>query len=179
MSKETQRLLLMLVIGVCAGVAVVMLMKDDTNSEGAKDSSTAQGETVQLTDNSVKPATEYVQSMLPAAPEIPKNVREGLTVKDQQASRQVSATGFSVRGTAWIAIYDDQAGRPGWILGAARVHDGDTSITVDLLRPEGTTAGATYYAALLSDDGDDEFNRLTDLPPLSPDKVVIVSFMAN
>jgi hypothetical protein len=61
-------------------------------------------------------------------------------------------------------------------MGAKRVRAGDTSAKIDLLRP--TVQGQKYYVGILNDDGSEDFNRQTDLPPLSPDKVVIVYFGA-
>jgi hypothetical protein len=95
-------------------------------------------------------------------------------VLDQPQGDSVAVSGLAIVVTKWIAIYDEQDGKPGWILGAARVHEGDTTATVDLLRAD--VAERTYYAAILNDDGDSVFNRLTDLPPLSPEKVTVVRF---
>ena len=113
-------------------------------------------------------------ALFPIPPSIPANTRVGLSVFDQPQGDSVAVSGLAIVGTKWIAIYDEQDGKPGWILGAARVHEGDTTATVDLLRAD--VAGGTYYAAILNDDGDSVFNRLTDLPPLSPEKVTVVRF---
>ena len=114
---------------------------------------------------------------LPAGPEIPANRRIGLRVEDQAASTAVLVTGLDVAENHWLAVYDDQDGAPGWILGAARIHAGDTSTNIELLRS--TISGKKYYVAMLSDDGAESFSKKTDLPPLSPDKVLIAAFTAK
>lgn len=177
MTKQTQRLYLMLVIGILIGVSLVMLMKAPKTPE-PKINSTPSGATstedIILRSEDLK--REVLTAALPALSQIPNNVRVGLTVEDQVSGKTVTVSALDVIGSQWVAVYDDKDGRPGWILGATRVHEGDKTAVVELLRPEGTLSGHTYYAALLNDDGDAEFNRLTDLPPLSPDKIVIVKF---
>lgn len=177
MTKQTQRLYLMLVIGILIGVSLVMLVKAPKTPE-SKTNSTSPGATstddVLLRSEDLK--REVLTSALPSLSQIPNNVRVGLTVEDQVAGKSVTVSSLDIIGSQWVAVYDDKDGRPGWILGATRVHEGDKTAVVELLRPEGTLSGHTYYTAILNDDGDGEFNRLTDLPPLSPDKIVIVKF---
>ena len=176
MTKQTQRLYLMLVVGILIGVSLVMVTR--TSAPEITTSSTLSGATstddILLRSEALK--QEVITSALPPLAQIPNNLRVGLTVEDQSAGRTVTINSLDVVGSQWIAIYDDKDGRPGWILGAARVREGEKTSVVELLRPEGTISGHAYYAAILNDDGDDEFNRLTDLPPLSPEKIVIVKF---
>jgi hypothetical protein len=176
MQKQTQQLVLMLIIGILIGTGAVMVWKLDRGMETANsEHSTPLGGTTTLEDLSAPTQTiGHSAIMLPEGPQIPNNTRVGLSVVDQPAGKMVTVSNLSLSANYWVAIYDDSKGRPGWILGAARVRAGETSATIELLRP--TTSGGQYYAALLNDDGDDAFNRLTDLPPLSPDKVVIVAF---
>jgi hypothetical protein len=122
-------------------------------------------------------AVSIGQSSWPLPPAIPANLRVGLSVADQPAAPAVNVAGLSLTEMHWIGIYDDRDGHPGFIMGAKRVHPGDTLATVELLRP--TAQGGKYYAVILTDDGDDTFNRLQDIPPQSPDKVVMVSFRAQ
>ncbi|MDO8520899.1 MAG: hypothetical protein Q7S52_02175, partial [bacterium] len=142
------------------------------------DASTAEQLVTDTTGDSATPSLSG-SSGFPLPPSIPNNTRVGLSVSDQSAGKTVTVEGLAVSGTKWVAIYDDNGGRPGWILGARRVHEGDMTATIELLRPEGVVVGGVYYAAILNDDGDDTFNRLTDLPPLSPDKVTIVRWRAK
>lgn len=167
----------MLLIGVLIGVSLVMLWTKGGVRGEERERSTA--ERIETTETSDVPAESIAPSSaaLPLPPAIPDNTRTGLSVADQAAGRVVFVTGLSVTEKKWVAIYDDQGGKPGWILGARRVHAGDRETSVELLRA--TLSGAVYYVAILNDDGDDEFNRLTDLPPLSPDKVTVVRFKAQ
>lgn len=180
MSKSTRELVLMLVIGILIGWSLVMTWNARDGFWGGADSSTpsetvATGLPATTTNESIASGGEF-----PLPPSIPSNTRVGLTVLDQPAGKTVTVSGLEIpAGTKWVAIYDDKNGRPGWILGAARAHAGNTSAVVELLRAEGTISGQTYYAALHNDDGDDTFNRLTDLPPLTPEKVIVVRFMAK
>ena len=171
--------MLMLVIGVLIGMMGIMVWKTRSVSEGEHASNTTSsgaptGE-VQLATTST---TALSQARgLPAVPSIPKNTRMGLSVTDQFRGNTVSASALALTDNKWVAVYDERDGHPGWILGAARAHTGESSVVVPLLRP--TEVGKTYYVAILDDDGDDVFNRLADLPPLTPEKVVVVSFVVN
>lgn len=181
MTKQTQRLYLVLVIGILIGISLVMVKRTPSKAPEVKINSTPSGATstdeIMLRSEELK--KEITTSVLPALPQIPNNIRVGLTVEDQTAGRTVTVGSLDVVGSQWVAVYDDKGGRPGWILGAARVHEGDKTAVVELLRPEGTLSGQMYYVAMLNDNGDGEFNRLTDLPPLSQDKIIIVKFKAQ
>lgn len=172
----------MLVIGILIGASAVMVWNLRSSEKRMQyDSSTPTGvETVSAIPD-VVPASSVAHSLpsFPLPPSVPLNTRVGLSVPDQPAGKTVAVQNLSIAGTKWVAIYDDHDGKPGLILGATRLHEGNETATVDLLRPEGTISGGIYYAAILNDDGDEEFNRLTDLPPLSPDKVTIVRFIAK
>lgn len=165
----------MLFIGVFIGISAVMVWSS-SRSEVGKESSTPSGVEGEATVPSATSSASIAPSsaLFPLPPSIPANTRVGLSVLDQPQGVTIAVNGLSIVGTKWIAIYDDHEGKPGWILGAARVHEGDTTATVDLLRAD--VVGGTYYAAILNDDGDSVFNRLTDLPPLSPEKVTVVRF---
>lgn len=172
--------MLMLVIGVLIGTSAVMVWKlkggqtDVSVDESAR--STPSGTAMAPAEGSAT-TTTIGQSSWPLPPAIPANIRVGLSVADQPASAVVNVSGLALSEIHWIGIYDDREGHPGFIMGAKRVHPGDTLATVELLRP--TASGGKYYAVLLTDDGDDTFNRLQDIPPQSPDKVVMVSFAAQ
>ena len=178
MTKQTQQLVLMLVIGVLIGTTGVMAWKTRHAGEGeVVVNTTPKGATTSQESLIESHGTIAGAPGMPAAPQIPENSRVGLMVKDQAAGNSVSVEGLSLADNHWVAVYDDQDGHPGWIHGAARVHAGDTSAKIEMLRA--IDAGGKYYVAILGDDGDDTFNRLTDLPPLTPDKVVVVSFKAQ
>ncbi|MDO8520568.1 MAG: hypothetical protein Q7S52_00450 [bacterium] len=180
MGKNTRELFLMLTIGILIGVSAVMVWtRGGWPKDGGDDASTAEQMVTNTSNGSSAQSISASPLDFPLPPSIPDNTRIGLSVADQPAGKMVTVSSIEVVGTKWIAIYDDNDGKPGWILGARRVHEGDTTATVELLRQEGAVAGGTYYAAILNDDGDDAFNRLTDLPPLSPDKVTIVRWMVK
>ncbi len=177
MPKQTQQLVLMLIIGVLIGTTAVMAWKNRQVGVGTEVVNSTPTGASTSPENVIDKTTIGQAPGLPAAPQIPKNTRIGLSVNDQPAGNIVHISGLSLTENHWIAVYDDKDGHPGWIMGAARAHVGDTTAEIELMR--GNVSGGTYYAAILNDDGDDVFNRLTDLPPLSPDKVVVVSFVAE
>lgn len=172
----------MLIIGMLIGTSAVMVWNSRRSGGVAEsESSTPSGAEADnsLLDSASAVSISSSSVLLPLPPSIPANTRVGLSVLDQSAGKTVVVGNLAILGTKWVAIYDDHDGKPGWILGATRVHEGDMEATVEFVRPEGIISGGTYYAAILNDDGDGEFNRLTDLPPLSPDKVTIVRFIAK
>ncbi len=178
MQKQTQQLVLMLIIGVLVGTTGVMAWKTRHAGEGEESvNSTPTGATTSEANFNATTTVVGQALGLTLPPQIPANTRVGLTVADQPTGQTLAVSGLTVTENHWVAVYEEKEGRPGWILGAGRVHAGDTSTQIELLRP--MVAGAKYYAAILNDDGDDSFNRLTDLPPLSPERVIVVSFLAQ
>ncbi|KKU78395.1 MAG: hypothetical protein UY04_C0039G0006 [Parcubacteria group bacterium GW2011_GWA2_47_7] len=180
MTKQTQQLFLMLVIGVLIGTAAVRVFGGDRTGDKpvtASTPSTVNDTSDASLTSSGQELSTIKQSTLP--PSIPKNARVGITVADQLAGTTVFASGLAVSTTSWVAIYEQKDGKPGSILGAQKIRPESKDATIELLRPEGTLSGQLYYASILVDNGDEKFDRLTDLPAFSPDKVVIVSFMAQ
>lgn len=190
MPKQTQQLVLMLIIGVLIGTTAVMVWKQgsapvvDSGEEAAHSTPTgedksenAEAKTSEAIRATTTGAVLSQASAWPLPPEIPANSRVGLVAADQPAGTTVNVSGLAITDKKWIGIYDDRSGAPGWIMGATRVHEGDTVGVVELLRA--MVAGGTYYAVILNDDGDETFNRLSDLPPLTSDRVTIVRFQAQ
>ncbi len=177
MAKQTQQLVLMLVIGILIGTTAVMAWKAKTVGESEEAVNTTVSGATTSTESMMNKEMIGEAPALPQGPEIPANKRIGLSVEDQAAGTVVAVTGLDIAETHWLAIYDDEDGTPGWILGAVRIHAGDTSANIELLRP--TLSGKKYYVAMLGDDGAATFSKKTDLPPLSPDKVLIASFVAK
>lgn len=170
----------MLVIGILIGAMGVLAWRTgEISGLGVGNDSTPSG----VTAEQLEVATTSSQaisstSKIPVAlPEVPRNVRVGVNASDQPAGDEVFVTGLVLEGDHWVAVYDNRNGEPGSILGASRVRAGQTSTTVSLLRA--TEPGGLYYVAILNDNGDDRFDRQTDLPPLSPEHFVIVSFFAR
>ncbi len=180
MAKQSQQLVLMLIIGILIGTAGVMAWKTRNATDGADTSerTTESGATTSL-ESLVEKKTETISRApsMPLAPQIPVNSRLGISVGDQPAGKLVAVKGLASKDPHWVAVYDEREGQPGWIMGAARVRPGETEVTVELLRA--SKAGERYYAAILGDDGSDDFDKSKDLPPMDPDQIVIVSFKAN
>ncbi|GEM_PF-3032431 len=179
MTKQTRQLIMMLIIGVLIGTITVKILTNRQATIAVNESSTSNGmKTTDIKDITSTGETLSQSKGHTLPPSIPLNARIGLTVADQSHNTLVQVSGLNVDVVTWVAIYDERDGKPGVILGAQKVKPGETTTTVDLLRREGTTPGMTYFAALLPDDGDGVFDRLTDLPPFSPEKFVIVGFRA-
>ncbi len=179
MQKQKQQLLLMLVIGALVGVfAVKAFSGDSADNLSRDDGTTPSGATTTSVIDATPKSSISKSSSFPIPPSVPANTRVGLSVSDQAAARTVLISGLQTAETGWVAVYDEKDGAPFWILGAQKINPSDKQVTVDLLRPEGMISGKTYFAAILFENGDGVFNRLTDLPPLTPDKVTIVSFKA-
>lgn len=180
MTKQSQQLVLMLIIGALIGYASFKVFNGPTNTSTEANGTTPTGvaTTTDVLDATKEKSTLSSGHQFPLPPSVPANKRAGLAVADQVASHTVAVSGLSVENTSWVAIYDKRDGVPGSILGAQKVNLGESDVIVELLRPEGTVAGAEYYAAILPDNGDGQFDRLTDLPPFSPEKTVIVSWKA-
>ncbi len=171
----------MLTIGILIGVfGVIALRASQTPMQPANLNSTPSAE-VSLSNKEgdfTSASTTIAQSgTLPILPQIPENTRVGLSVMNQPAGVRVDVSGLMLTANQWVAVYDDRDGHPDAILGAGRVRPQDVGISIELLRP--TLSKGKYYVALLNDDGDNSFNRLTDLAPLSPERVIIVSFFAE
>jgi hypothetical protein len=181
MQKHTQQLVLMLVIGIFLGAGMNSLYHAERNAQLLSSEENMQ---LAATNTDAVIAAVANKSSIGAAmnfplpASVPSNTRVGLSVRDQEAGKTVAVSGLTVAASSWVAIYDNKQNAPGSILGAARVNPNIDEALVELLRPEGTTAGETYYAAILSDNGDAEFDLKSDIPPASADKVVVVSFKA-
>lgn len=181
MTKQTRQLVMMLAIGILIGIISINIFTNDsdvytTPNESTTVSGVENIETKNISTVSGEEISQAKQQSLP--PSIPLNSRVGLTVTDQFRATTVSVSGLNVDAISWVAIYDEREGRPSVILGAQKIRPGEKDAIVELLRHEGTIAGMNYFAAILPDNGDGVFNRLTDLPPFSSEKSIIVKFKA-
>lgn len=179
MSKHTQQLVIIFIVGILAGAAITkvgiredadMLTFDESRSKvlTGDESALIQGEKESIAASQV----------FPLVGSVPMNTRLDLSVPDQGAGTQVEVTHILVAEPTWVAIYEESNNMPGSILGAKKVLKGDMFTTVPLLRPEGLTAGKVYFAVLLTDNGDGLFDRKTDAPPTPSEKVIMVKFRA-
>ena len=85
-----------------------------------------------------------------------------LSVENQIAGSQVTIASLNVEKSVWVAIHEDNAGKPGNVLGAGHFAKVTMSAVVDLLR--NTIVGHTYYAMIHIDDGDGKFDLKKDMP---------------
>ena len=100
-----------------------------------------------------------------------------VALSDQSAGSQVALAKVVFDRIGWIAIYEDNEGAPGRILGAQIFDKGENAGVVELLRP--TEVGMTYYAIMHSDSGDRRFDLADDPQMAGPSgKVVSQTFKA-
>lgn len=95
----------------------------------------------------------------------PSTLAEGennVVVNDQPAGNKVVVANVSLSNDAWVAIHEDNNGKPGKILGARLFRAGSRNGEIELLR--NTTGGSTYYAMFHSEDGDNKFDLIYDTP---------------
>jgi len=185
MKKETQQLVLMLMIGTAVGAI-------GANLWGGSDKSATTLVDTELTEQNGSTTTDVLadnasQAVSPSttgkkAPDLPggndviPNERLGLGVRDQKAGETVIVQGLTFTAPQWVVVYDERAGKPSWILGAKRFLAGDIGGEVPLLRE--TVSGEKYYVVIHNDDGDLFFDKSKDTAPEYA-KATIVSFMAQ
>lgn len=166
MKKETQQLVLMLIIGILLGVVIAQLWigrgGGESELSAVKDEATELLATSSDQTDMVKEKTvsveKHPEAVLISGKSVPANSRMGLKVEDQKAGKEVSVSGFTFVSPQWIAVYDDREGALGWILGAKRFLPGDTGGVIPLLRA--TEVGKKYYVLIHNDDGDLQFNKI-------------------
>lgn len=101
-----------------------------------------------------------------------------ISVSDQEPGNVVVVEKLSLKEASWVVIYEDENGEPGNILGAGIFNEGTVSGSVELLRA--TESGKDYYAVIHFDNGDRQFDYLTDLVDRdeTTGKLVLVKFRA-
>src|SRR3989344_915040 len=97
----------------------------------------------------------------PVAPVSGENL---LVVSNQPSGERVIISMVSVSVNGWVAVHEGREdGSLGNILGARRFDAGKYfGETVELLR--GTVGGNTYFVVLHSDNGDKEFDYVSEMP---------------
>ncbi len=78
----------------------------------------------------------------------------------QSAGNVVEFTDLRISDPTWILVYDNDAGSPGRILGAGLFFKGDTSGSVNLLRP--TMSGREYFVSAAIDNGEKSFVKANE-----------------
>lgn len=81
---------------------------------------------------------------------------ESVSVSDQPAGETVLVDAISITSPSWVVVREE-----GWILGARRVDESGSEISVPLLRA--TEAGGSYEVVIYIDDGDRQFDHLKDM----------------
>ena len=107
----------------------------------------------------------------------PEN-KNAVMVNDQSSGSEVVVSQVSLEKSSWVAIHEDNAGKPGNILGARRYPAGSTSATttIELLR---LTVKSLYYAMIHEDTGDAEFDYQKDLPLIMGGHPVMMRFVVG
>ncbi|TAK05096.1 hypothetical protein EPO33_03875 [Patescibacteria group bacterium] len=104
----------------------------------------------------------------------------GIVVTDQQPGASVTISAIIMEKAGWIVIHKEAAGKPGVVIGEARLVAGESSQIKVSLR-EATLEGMGYYAMLHMDDGDGRFNIAKDAPVRSSvlDGIIMARFEAS
>ncbi len=77
-----------------------------------------------------------------------------VTIDDQLPGNSVEVRDVKLREAGWVAIHEADGGIPGKVLGAQWFPAGESTGTVELLRP--TVDAGTYFAVLHSDNSPKE-----------------------
>jgi hypothetical protein len=83
-----------------------------------------------------------------------------LVVGTQTAGNTVTISDITVTAPTWVAVMDNNNGKPGNALGAVMFFPGQRSGTVELLRA--TVSGRTYFVGQYVDNGDHQFSKQAD-----------------
>lgn len=148
--SEKQRLIVVLIAGFVAGVALTTLFF--VLPEGAPVS-------VSKVNN-----TQAVQERQVGTSAVLENIvsdgAEKVIVQDQSAGSVVRLSSVTLSSSSWVAVHENMAGMPGNVLGAVRLDQGMSAGQVALLRP--TESGVSYYVRVYRDDGDRMFDLTKD-----------------
>lgn len=175
MDKKTQQI-------VGAGAAVLVLIagimlfhkKPATNVVTDTTGTSTEVAASAITDATGTPSEALAGTGLPRAKMIKANSNESVEVADQAAGNSVAVSNLKIESKTWVVVYDtDVNGEPSWPMGAGLAWPGNDTFVTTLMRS--TSAGKTYYVALIKDDGTMKFDLRTVRPSeTSP----VVSFKA-
>lgn len=164
----TKVTVLVFLIGIVVGFGSASLWlrrsksADVSVQSGTSENTSAVSETTPTPESNNSAAEKPANTSLGAVSAALSGAKNSLSVNDQTAGNMVSVSSAVLESAAWVAIHEDNAGKPGKILGAQMFPSGTHSGAVDLLRA--TTAGGVYYAMLHADDGDHAFDAAKDMP---------------
>lgn len=111
--------------------------------QGAPEGTETESETTPLSENDDRPAPIPVEG-------------DAVVVNDQPAGPIVEVTMLTLTSPAWVAVYEDDNGAPGRVLGAARFEEGIHLGEISLLRS--TSPARTYYLILHADTASRDFD---------------------
>ena len=154
---------LVFLIGIVVGFgsASLWLRRNKNISAAPESASTVSGESPAGTSTD-KTANAVSDSSLAEASKALSGAKESIAVHNQPSGDMVSIDSISSEQGVWVAVHEDEAGKPGRILGAQLFLAGNHSGVVELLRA--TAENKIYYAMLHRDDGDHVFDAAKDLP---------------
>jgi hypothetical protein len=121
---------------------------------------------------------ESAQSAATYSGIVPKSDR--LSVQNQKAGNTVTVESITVPPPGvWVAVHQVNISGLGNVIGAARVREPRTNVSVELLIP--TEMNNQYAVVLYRDNGDDQFDRVSDsvYVDLDTGRRVEVRFSAN
>ncbi len=170
--------ILVFLIGIVVGFGSASLwLRRSKNLSAAKEMAPAVSEEAPVGGTGDKTTENTPNASLAVVSAALSGGKNSLSVDDQKAGDTVNIASVMVDNDAWVAVHEDNGGKPGRILGAQLFRGGTHSGTVDLLR--GTVAGGAYYAMLHADDGDHAFDAAKDMPIKDTDgNPVMVKFTA-
>ena len=155
--------ILVFLIGIVVGFGSASLwLRRSKNLAALKEMTPAVSEEAPAGGAGDKTAENTLNTSLAAVSAAFSGGKNSLAVDNQKAGDRVAVSSVTLEKDAWVAVHEDDGGKPGRILGAQRFLAGTHSGAVDLLR--GTVAGGMYYAMLHADDGDHAFDVAKDVP---------------
>ncbi len=98
-------------------------------------------------------------------------------VQEQIAGNIVVIEKVILEETGWVAIHEDEGGKPGKVLGAQLFDAGAWGGEVILLRA--TVPGKIYYAIVHRDNGDRTFDLKLDVPLSASNGLVMSQFKTS
>lgn len=141
-----------ILIGVGIGLVIVLgiwLLTGGGNNNGQ----VAEEEEVEMEEGSMPEVSAGVGTpvtiVTPASGEF-------VSVSDQGAGESVLVDAAVVTAPSWVVVREE-----GWILGARRVEESGSAISVPLLRA--TEAEKQYEVVIYIDNGDRQFDHLSDM----------------
>ena len=168
---------LIFVIGIVVGFgsASLWLRRSQNSSMGVKDDASSVSQAIEQEASEKGKESSLAQISASTSKTVDA---DSLAVNNQSAGNAVVLSSVALTHDAWVAVHEENNGKPGKILGAQLFPAGIHSGNVDLLRE--TTAGGNYYAMIHKSDGDHTFDAAKDMPVKDAEgNPVMVKFTAT